>query len=62
MRRKIYPEGFMGDHLTGDELRDFLRGSDALREDAKINGLSEEENLERLVAISGRANRTWTRS
>lgn len=45
-----------GEHLTGDDLRNYLRGSDALREDARVRRITEEAALERLVEISERAN------
>jgi hypothetical protein len=47
-----------GEHLTGDALRSYLRGSDALRAEARMQGISEEDALERLVEIAGRANGT----
>lgn len=45
-----------GDHLTGDELRKYLRGSPAIRAEAAEKGLTEDEAIEQLVQISGRAS------
>lgn len=44
---------------TGDTLRQQLRGSDCLCAEAAVNGETEEQALDRIVAIAERAKEQW---